>query len=144
MKRLALVGLALLAGCGGNGDEATVSLAEQNGSGQSGEVVLTRVDDSTTRVEISISAKGMEPQPAHVHTGSCQDLDPNPAYPLEDVVDGSSTTEVDASLDNLRDGAYAVNVHKSVPEAAVYVACGDIGSSAGSTDTETDGPGYGY
>jgi hypothetical protein len=136
--------LALFAGCGGgDSDQATVSLAEQNGSGQSGEVVLTRVDDSTTRVEISLSTAGTAAQPAHVHKGSCKDLDPNPAYGLEDVVNGSSTSEVDASLNDLRDGAYAVNVHKSVAEAAIYVACGDIGSGDGGGGAG-DGYGRGY
>ena len=146
MRNLALIvgALALLAGCGsGNGDEATVSLAEQNGSGQPGEVVLSRVDDSTTRVEISIgSPPGNDPQPAHIHKGSCEDLDPNPAYGLENVVDGSSSSEVEVSLDELRDGAFAVNVHKSAAEVDVYVACGNIGSAAAGTNTDSD-DGYG-
>jgi hypothetical protein len=137
---LGLTTLALLAGCGGGGgDEATVSLAEQNGSGQSGEVILTKVDDSTTRVEVSITAPPADdPQPAHIHKGSCEDLDPNPAYGLENVVDGSSSSEVEVSLDELTDGAFAVNVHKSGDELDVYVACGDIGSGAGGTETGSD------
>jgi hypothetical protein len=141
VKRLALglTTIALLAGCGGGGDEeATVSLAEQNGSGQSGEVVLSRVDDSKTRVEISVSNPGTEPQPAHIHKGSCEDLDPNPAYGLENVVDGSSSSEVEVSLDELTDGAFAVNVHKSGSDLEVYVACGDIGSGAGGTETGSE------
>lgn len=138
--------IALLAGCGSDSaEEATVSLAEQNGSGQSGDVVLSRVDDSTTRVEISVSNPGSEPQPAHIHKGSCEDLDPNPAYGLENVVDGSSSSEVEVSLEELQEGAYAVNVHKSGAEVEVYVACGDIGSGAAGTETGSDdGYGRGY
>ena len=151
MKRLAL-GLslvALLAGCGSDGgsNEMTVSLGEQNGSTQSGEATLTRVDDSTTHVVLSIGGGGSTPQPAHIHKGSCAQLDPTPEYPLEDVVDGESSTHVNVSLDELRDGEFAINVHKSAAALQTYVACGDIGSgAAGGTETgntETDS-GYGY
>ena len=146
MKRLAL-GLsivALLAGCGSDGgsDEITVSLGEQNGSTQSGEATLTRVDDSTTHVVLSIGGGGNTPQPAHIHKGSCAQLDPTPTYPLEDVVDGESSTHVNVSLDELRDGEFAINVHKSAAALQTYVACGDIGSGAASGtetgNTETD------
>lgn len=150
MKRLAvrLSFVALLTGCGSDGgsDELTVSLGEQNGSMQSGEAVLTRVDDSTTRVELSIGSGGDTPQPAHIHKGSCAQLDPQPEYGLEDVVAGESETNVDVSLDELRDGQFAINVHKSAAALEIYVACGDLGSApAGAeTDTETGSGGYGY
>jgi hypothetical protein len=155
VKRLA-IGLsiaALLAGCGSDGgnDELTVSLGEQNGSTQSGEAVLTRVDDSTTHVVVSLGNGGDTPQPAHIHKGSCAQLDPQPEYALEDVVDGESSTHIDAALDELRDGEFAVNVHKSADELRVYVACGDLGSAAAGgtqtetdSETETDSDGYGY
>ena len=66
MKRLALAlsVAALLAGCGSDGggnNEMSVSLGEQSGSTQSGEATLTAVDDSTTRVEISIGSDGDTP-----------------------------------------------------------------------------------
>ena len=156
MKRLALglLVIALLAGCGsddGSSNAMTVSLGEQNGSTQSGEAVLTRVDDSTTHVVLSIGNGGDTPQPAHIHKGSCAQLDPQPEYALEDVVDGESSTHVDASLDELRDGEFAINVHKSADELPVYVACGDLGSAAAGgmqtetdSETETDSGGYGY
>ena len=152
MKRLALglSVLALLAGCGSDGgggssNELTVSLEEQNGSKQSGEAVLTRIDDSSTHVVLSLDGGGTTPQPAHIHKGSCANLDPTPEYPLENVVNGESSTHVNVSLDELRDGEYAINVHKSADALNIYVACGDVGSgAAGGTDTETDEGGYGY
>ena len=58
--------------------------------------------------------------------GSCENLDPQPAYGLENVVDGKSTTEVNVAIEDLVDKGFAVNVHKSADEAQVYVACGDI------------------
>jgi hypothetical protein len=141
--------LALLAGCGSDGsgsDELTVSLAEQSGSTQSGEAVLTAVDDSTTRVELSIGNGGDTPQPAHIHKGTCANLDPQPEHALEDVVAGESSTDVNVALDELRNGEFAINVHKSADALQIYVACGDIASGAGSTETETetDSGGYGY
>lgn len=154
MKRLALglSVLALLAGCGsdnggsgGSGDELTVPLGEQNSSTQSGDAVLTRIDDSTTHVVLNIGNGGTTPQPAHIHKGSCANLDPTPEYPLENVVNGESSTHVNVSLDDLRDGEFAINVHKSADALNVYVACGDIGAAgATDTDTETDEGGYGY
>jgi hypothetical protein len=142
---LSLSLLVLLTACGSDGgsNEMTVSLGEQNGSTQSGEATLTAVDDSTTHVVISIGSGGETPQPAHIHKGSCAQLDPQPEHPLEDVVDGESSTHVNVSLDELRDGEFAINVHKSAEELQTYVACGDIGSGGGGTQTETDS-GYGY
>lgn len=137
--------LVLLAGCGSDGgsNEMTVSLGEQSGSMQSGEATLTAVDDSTTHVVISIRSGGETRQPAHIHKGSCAELDPQPEHPLEDIVDGESSTHLNVSLDELRDGEFAINVHKSAADLETYVACGDIGSGAGGTQTETDS-GYGY
>jgi hypothetical protein len=143
---LMLATVALLAGCGsGNGssgssDEATVDLAAQNGSGLSGTATLT-ADGSKTRVVVDLDNPPMStPQPAHIHKGSCKDLDPNPAYGLQNVVGGKSTTEVDKPLKDLEKGSYAINVHKSGAEIKTYVACGDIGS--GSSSGGSDG-GYG-
>ena len=95
-----------------------------------------------------VSAQG-DPHPAHIHEGTCDDLDPNPAYPLNDVSDEfladdeatvgdevggeptqeveGSTTTVEVSLDDLVGEDYAINVHKSAEEADVYIACGNIG-----------------
>jgi hypothetical protein len=146
---LVVLGLALLAGCGsdngGSGsEEATIDLSEQNSSGESGTATLTAEGDKT-KVVISLdAAPAGTPQPAHIHEGSCANLDPTPKYGLENVVDVKSTTEVDEPLDELRDEAYAINVHKSGTDLKTYVACGDIGSGGGSeTDTGTT-PGYGY
>ena len=66
------------------------------------------------------------PQPAHIHRGSCENLDPQPAYPLETWSDGKSTTEVNVAIEDLVGQGFAINVHKSADEAQVYVACGDI------------------
>jgi Cu/Zn superoxide dismutase len=104
----------------------TVRLAQQNKSGESGTARLTPEGDKT-KVVINLKGapKGVQ-QPAHVHDGSCAKLDPKPKYPLQNVVDGKSTSEVPAKIDELTGGKLAINVHKSAEEAKVYVACGDI------------------
>jgi hypothetical protein len=135
MRNVALIlaALAFLGGCGsGDGEsgsgEVTVDLAEQNGSGESGTVTLT-ADGEKTKVVIALENPAAVPQPAHIHKGSCDDLDPNPAYGLENVVDGESTTVVEAPLETLQGDAYAINVHKSAAKLDVYVACGNLGSN---------------
>jgi hypothetical protein len=133
--------LVLAAGCGSGSNSsdggasdsgtATVNLGEQNGSGESGTARLTAVGDKTKVVLDLRSPSAMmasETQPAHIHKGSCAKLDPTPAYALADVQDGKSTTTVGVKLDDLRKGAFAINVHKSATELDTYVACGDIGT----------------
>jgi hypothetical protein len=104
----------------------TVRLGQQNDSKESGTARLTPEGDKT-RVVINLKGapKGVQ-QPAHVHDGSCAKLDPKPKYPLQNVVDGKSTSEVPAKLDELMGGNMAINVHKSGEDLKTYVACGDI------------------
>ena len=130
---LTVLVLGLAAGCGGgDGEEAagddtvTVELAEQNASGESGTATLT-AEGEQTRVVLDLSNPASDSQPAHIHAGTCDNLDPAPAFPLPNVENGSSDATVDVTLDELTGGEYAVNVHKSNDEADVYVSCGDIG-----------------
>jgi len=104
----------------------TVRFGQQNNSGESGTARLTP-DGDKTKVVINLKGapKGV-PQPAHIHEGTCAKLDPKPKYPLQNVVDGKSTSEVPASLDSLMSGTNAINVHKSAADIKTYVACGDI------------------
>jgi hypothetical protein len=104
----------------------TVRLAEQNNSGEKGSVRLTPQGDKT-KVDVNLKGapKGVQ-QPAHIHEGSCAKLDPKPKYPLQNVVDGKSSSEVPAKLDELTGGNMAINVHKSAEDVKTYVACGDI------------------
>ncbi len=104
---------------------------EENNSGQSGTATLTlSADGSSITVEINLSNGSDEPQPAHIHAGSCANLDPTPAFPLNNVVNGYSITVVtdmsSTGMGTATAGSYAINVHKSKAEADVYVACGDI------------------
>jgi hypothetical protein len=78
-------------------------------------------------VKISLKNGTSTPQPAHIHTGTCANLNPAPKYPLTNVVNGMSTTTLKGmKLASLRTGAFAINVHKSAAALKVYVSCGDI------------------
>ena len=81
--------------------------------------------------------------PAHIHLGTCDNLDPNPAFPLTDVAltageSGAaagaaaaipverSVTTVDTTLQDLSAGGYAINIHQSVEDIGTYIACGNL------------------
>ena len=86
-------------------------------------------------------------KPAQVHKGSCAQLDPNPAYPLNAVGKDKGTpaageamkgaqsaiqaersaTIIHVSLDELLKAPFAINVHLSTKDIKTYIACGDIG-----------------
>jgi hypothetical protein len=105
----------------------TVKLAPQSGSGESGTATLTPMGQET-KVAISITgAPAGTPQPAHIHKGACDKLDPKPAFPLSPVVDGKSETTVKVSMDDLMKDKYAINGHKSAQDLKTYVFCGSIG-----------------
>ena len=103
----------------------TVNLAPQNASGEKGTVTLTPQGDKT-QVVIKLAGAPSAAQPAHIHDGSCANLDPKPRVPLQNVVDGASTTTLDMKLADVVGKGGAVNVHKSAADLKTYVACGDL------------------
>jgi Cu/Zn superoxide dismutase len=103
-----------------------VQMHEQNGSGQNGTAVITLSGQDQVTVVLDLMNNPANPQPAHIHKGSCANLDPKPAYPLTNVVNGKSQTTVTAGIGDLAMQGYAINVHKSAAEANVYTSCGDI------------------
>lgn len=114
------------AATGGTGQAVEVELAELDDSGVSGTATLTDLGDGTLRVEIDVEAGGNEAMPAHIHPGTCEELDPAPQYPLSDVEDGTSTTEIEATLADVQTGEFAINLHESTEAIETYTACGDI------------------
>lgn len=88
---------------------------------------------------VAVSAQDATPEgeggnvhPAHIHAGTCDELDPNPAFPLdslmqiEDSMVATSMTTVEVSVEDAMASPHAVNVHESPENAANYVACGNI------------------
>ena len=102
-------------------------LADQNNSGERGTATLLQgVNGVIVKLRLNGAAEGVD-QPAHIHKGTCAKLDPKPTYGLTLVKDGmSETTVANTTLADLQKGDYAINVHKSGKEAAIYVACGNI------------------
>jgi hypothetical protein len=151
----ATVVLVLLgAGCGSSSssgsenesaDEVVVTLAEQNGSAESGTATLTAEGDRT-RVVLELQSRSATPvaapQPAHIHNGSCEKLDPVPEYGLNDVEGGKSTSTVDVRLDDLLVQDVVINVHESAENAERYVACGVVSDGDGKGNEPP--PGYDY
>lgn len=140
----ALVGLLAFGGAAFAQEEGVeLDLEEQNGSGITGTAMLEDMGSGMTRVTVSLDGAGAGPQPIHIHAGTCENLDPQPAFPLTNVMNGESITEVAASIADIQGAEHAINVHKSPEEAAVYVACGDIemmaAGAAGADAQETPG-----
>jgi hypothetical protein len=151
---LAALLLAVAAGCGSSGGGGTTStggtttsksgggldvpLQEQNFSGEDGTATLT-AQGQKTRVVIQMASYAANAQPAHIHKGTCMSLDATPAYPLNNVVKGKSTTVVNVPLTKLLDGKYAINMHRSAKQMKIYVACGDIAKNAVPIPTVTTG-----
>jgi hypothetical protein len=130
-RGIALVALLLLlvalpSTAAAQSNTLTLTLSPQNNSGISGTATFTDMGNGKTHVVIQANGAGAGPQPSHIHPGSCAQLDPTPAFSLSNVVIGKSATDVDASLQQLIDGHYAVHMHKSQDELTVYVACADI------------------
>lgn len=131
MKKVLILALSLLAVFGvvsapTYAASSTVTMTAQNDSGQNGTVMLEDMGGGMTKVTVNISNGSTTPQPAHIHEGSCSNLNPKPKWPLNNVVNGTSETMVDAPLSDIATGGYAVNIHKSAAEASVYTSCGDI------------------
>ena len=106
-------------------DSVNVKMAPQAGSTESGTATLTKEGADSTKVVVNLSGATGQ-QPAHIHKGTCANLDPKPSYPLSPVANGKSETVVKAPIDDLSKGGYAINVHKSTQDLKTYVSCGEI------------------
>ena len=86
--------------------------------------------------------------PAHIHLGTCEELDPSPTFPLADVARMASesgaaaaipversVTTVDAMLEELRTGGYAINIHQGADDIGTYVACGNLNGARDDSGT---------
>lgn len=80
----------------------------------------------------SPAAGGSMTHPAHIHAGTCDELDPNPAFPLTSLMQiessdvAMSTTTLDVSIEDILAAPHAINVHESPENVANYVACGNV------------------
>jgi hypothetical protein len=103
-----------------------IHLLAQNASGETGTATLLDGAKGLI-VKLRMENPTAPVQPAHIHKGTCDKLDPKPTYPLNPVKDGLSETEIpDVTIAMLEKAPFAINVHKSGPEAAIYVTCGNV------------------
>jgi hypothetical protein len=117
--------LVLGSGAAALADDAMTVVVQMNGlngSGESGTATLVAHGNKTT-VTIKLANGSDTEQPAHFHTGTCDNYAPRPLYPLNDVVDGKSTTTINVPLDKLIAGDLIINVHKSYADIATQAAC---------------------
>jgi hypothetical protein len=121
----AVLALALAA-CQAQGRVRTITLGTLNDSGVVGSLTLSEVGPMRTKVVISVAPAGNPDMPAHIHPGTCENLVPQPRYALANVLNGSSETEVAASMDELLAGDVAVNLHRSNVRLDVYTACAEL------------------
>ncbi len=120
----------------GAASAVSFTMHAQNGSGEDGTMTLTDLGNNKSHVSLTLKNAPANPQPAHIHKGTCAALNPTPEIPLTDVVNGKSETDIT----NGGSGDYAVNVHKSATEISTYVSCGDLSTAnmvggAGTTGT---------
>ncbi len=141
-----LVAAFLVAGAGDSvsakeGDTVTVTMGAGRDASQTGTATLTD-QGSQTQVVLNIQSgpAGVE-QPVHIHSGSCPGVGAV-AFPLTNVVNGTSTTVVDATLDSLRTGGYSINAHQDGTQAGlgVYVSCGVIPAATQTTPAPAASP----
>jgi hypothetical protein len=122
-----------------NAPTLSLTFTELNDSGVSGIATLYGDGDKTI-VDIRVEDAGPN-HPAHIHKGDCSKLDPYPAFPLTNVIDGRSTSLVDASLDELLAGDYSIDLHMSVNELGTLVVCAPITGQPTASTPATDGTG---
>ncbi len=106
----------------------TLQLVQQNNSGISGTATFTPSGGGLT-VDLKVTGAGAGPQPAHIHEGTCTQLNPTPQFTLAPVTSGASTTTLQTTLQSLAATPHAIHMHKSADELSVYVACADINPS---------------
>lgn len=103
-----------------------IHLLAQNNSGEAGTATLMDGEKGLI-VKLHMSPAADVDQPAHIHKGTCDKLDPKPTYPLKIVHSGESETTIpDVTIAQLEKTPFAINVHKSTTEVAVYVSCGNV------------------
>ncbi len=137
-----LCGLVLVGGSMVGG-AARATLARET-SPTDAKVVFAPVDDSGVVGAASLTAKGertvveirldgaMGDHPTHIHQGTCDDLDPNPEFPLTNVqlmsagLTGMSATTIDVPLQELLETDHLILIHRSAKDIGSYIACGNI------------------
>jgi hypothetical protein len=104
----------------------TVPIAALNGSGQTGSATLTSTTDNRTQIAIALAGvPNASDEPAMLAPGTCPNVNAKASVALNDVVAGTSTTVVTATIAQLQSSPFAIAIHQS-KTVAQPVACGSI------------------
>lgn len=110
-----------------SGSVLNINMGAMNGSKEDGSASVSNKGNGVQVVVHVANEPKSASQPAHIHKGTCKNLDPTPWKPLQNVVGGTSTTFVSGvTVAELKKGTYAINVHKSLNDLKTYVSCGDL------------------
>jgi len=103
-----------------------IVLRSQSSAGIHGTATLTPLG-SKTKVTIVLAGDPPGAQhPAHIHPGTCADFNIVPRYPIETVIDGRSTTIVQAPLADLIGHGLVLEIHSSKYHVNIIAACGAV------------------
>ena len=110
-----------------SGHVLNINMGAMNGSKQDGSAtVADKGKGVLVTIHLNNEPKGAS-EPAHIHQGTCKNLNPAPWKPLKNVVGGVSVTPVaGVSVAEIKKGHYAINAHKSLNDLKTYVSCGDL------------------
>ncbi|MBI4503955.1 MAG: hypothetical protein HY691_00345 [Chloroflexi bacterium] len=100
----------------------------RNEATATGTVALTDIGGGKTRVEVKVQSANAN-MPAHIHADTCPGAGPV-VFPLTNVQNGASVTEINASPADIMARGKSVNLHKSPQEVPVYVACVNLPAAA--------------
>lgn len=123
----AIASIGLLAACSAVSTASrSLELDTLNDSGVTGTVTFLALESGITRVAVDVDPAGHPNMPAHIHPGTCDELTPQPEFPLQNIVDGRSTTDLIVPFDDLFGSAVALNLHASNEDMRTYTACVDL------------------
>lgn len=106
-----------------------------------GTATLTDLGGGRTRVVLRTAATNPN-MIAHIHAApGCPGVGAV-IFPLSNVMNGASTTDIDASLADILARGRAINTHKSPQEGGVYTGCGNL-PAAGAAPAAAGGPALG-
>jgi hypothetical protein len=112
--------------CAPQEEGRTVELRTLNDSGVTGVAFLTELGNGQVRVVIEVDPGDYPNMPAHIHPGTCADLVPQPRFPLANVEDGASETDITTTFEELFAGDLALNLHASSDDWETYTACAEL------------------
>ena len=124
---LLLLIAALGISCAAEPKKAVIPLDALEGFTQVGTATITDTDNGiVVYVSVSPGSAVDDPQPMHIHLGTCGPNLGAVEFVLESVVGGESTTVIETDFSALFEADRAINVHKSVAEIKQYTSCGAV------------------